>query len=177
MRFRSSAGKPPRIIRQALLPHTKERVLAWTRLLDGEILVVGTRALHAIVDEDGVGRVRLRRGWHLVDAGTFDAESDVLRVSWVDGEDPERWPMDISSPGVSDVLRSVRERVESSVVLTEWISFGPDLTARVVIRRNLSTNTLVCQRLLGRGVDLAEPGVQRQIAAVERGLKEQVGLL
>lgn len=169
--------KVPPGVRSAMLPYSKERILAWTVTSEGEVLVVGARSVMAVVDQDGSGRMRLRRKWHTVDSAVFDAAASTLTVVWVDGDPPEVWTLSEEAAGTADVVVAFRERVQASVVLAETVAVGPGRTARVVIRRDLATGALLCQELLGAGVDRAEPGVQRQLDAAVLSVKEQVGLV
>ncbi|MFZ1486443.1 MAG: hypothetical protein WAS95_10355, partial [Nostocoides sp.] len=111
--------------------------------------------------------------WHLVDAGSWDRDSFTLTVTWVDGAAANRWVF----RGSLQVLAAVRERVQASVVLVEQLSFGPNRSARVVIRKNLADGSLHDQTVLGRGVRLADPDVAHVVADTRARLREQAGLI
>lgn len=181
MRFSRRAGRshrPPEAVVAALLPHTKERVLAWcTDARTAEVIVIGTRSVTAVtVDTSGAARVRLRRKWHKVDAGSFDAVSSTLTVTWVDDQPRERWALDVSDPSAATVVVCFRERVRASVVLAEAVDLGHGRTARVVIRKDLANGNLKAQELLDAGVDRDAPGVAQRLDAAMAGLQEQVGM-
>jgi len=163
-------GRPvPDDARRVLSLSGGERVLDWTNDTAGTVLVAGSARLYAVTG----GRLALARPWHLVDSGRWNRESSSLTVTWVDGERRCRW---VIEDGTS-FLQAVRERVQASVVLSEDVSLGERGSARVVIRRDLESGSLLGQTVLGRGVGIDDPGVRETTEAVLGYLKEQVGLL
>ena len=165
-----------------------ERVLEWTTDVHGALLVVSTTHLYAVSAPASVPppalppapsagtepdrTVLLRRPWHLVDAGRWNAETSSLSVTWVDGERRGRWALDDGG----GFLQALRERVQASVVLGESVDIGPGRTARVVVRRDLADGHLLGQTILGRGVSREDPAVLMATEAALDGLREQVGL-
>ena len=148
-----------------------ERVLAHaTDELTGGSVVATTWAL-AVVRPDGV--LELRRPWHLVDAGVWQHEVSTLTVTFVDGTRPTQWTLGGQRTLLPEVLR---ERVQASVVLAQRLSVGERRTARVAIRKDLQTGSLLSQTLLGRGVRAADPVVQEQLSRALAELADQVGL-
>ena len=84
------------------------------------------------------------------------------------------WRAVLTNPGL--LPETLRERVQASVVLSEAIDLGNRRTARVVVRENLTTRTLLSQVLLGPGVRSTDPGVSEQVQAGLARVREQVGL-
>ena len=93
-------------------------------------------------------------------------------MTWVDGERPARFVLD--QPGM--LPETLRERVQASVVLAEALDLGGRRTARVVVRKDLESNALLSQAVLGPGVRSADPGVSEQVRAGLARVREQVGL-
>jgi hypothetical protein len=167
-------------------------VLEWTTDVHGALLVVSTTHLYAVsappsapvsappsappparsAGAEPSRTVLLRRPWHLVDAGRWNAEASSLSVTWVDGERRGRWVLD----DAGGFLQALRERVQASVVLGEPVDIGPGHTARVVVRRDLADGRLLGQTILGRGVSPEDPAVRVATEAALAGLREQVGL-
>ena len=164
----------PAAVRAAIGLTSGERVLSWAPVLDagaptGAAVVATNHTLHAV---DATGQRELARPWHEVDSGSWSAELTQLTVTWVDGSRPSQWVL-----GDTTLLpETVRERVQSSVVLSQHIELGPRRTVRAVIRQDLGGGGLVEQVVLGRGVRADDP----EVAAVAREaldyLREQVGL-
>lgn len=161
----------PAAVTAALELGRGERVLAHaTDETSGSAVVATTWAL-AAVQPDGV--VVLRRPWHLVDAGVWQHEGFTLTVTFVDGTRPVQWALGEQRTLLPEVLR---ERVQASVVLAQRLSVGERRTARVAIRKDLQTGSLLSQTLLGRGVRAADPLVQEQVSLALAELRDQVGL-
>ncbi|MBM6403618.1 hypothetical protein JQN72_12595 [Phycicoccus sp. CSK15P-2] len=162
----------PEAVAAAVAPSDGERLLAWATTTAGETVVAGRRYLYVVApDTEGAHQVRVSRPWHLVDAGTW-SEEGVLRVTWVDGEPLLRVAVD--EPGMFP--ETFRERVQASVVLAETLDLGPRRTAKVVVRRDLTTGRLLSQAVLGSGVRPADPGVAEEVRAGLARVREQVGL-
>ncbi len=174
---RRARHRLPEEVERALGAEVRERVMGWTLAsLPQEFLVIGAHTLSVVVTHEGAALVRLRRPWHLVDAGSFDPESSRLGLSWADDSRPELWQLDLAAAGALEVVDTFRDRVQASVVLADSVGLGRERLARVVIRRDLATGELLCQELLPAGVDRAEPGVAARLDATAAALKEQVGL-
>lgn len=152
-----------------------EKLLAWATDGLGTTLVAGRHRLYVVGPGEGEGAaalvVRSARAWHLVDAGLW-SEDGVLRIAWVDDEPPLR--IALTEPGMFP--ETLRERVQASVVLAETIEVGRKGTAKVVVRRDLATNALLSQAVLGRGVRISDPGVADDVQAGIDRVREQVGL-
>lgn len=150
----------------------RERLLAWA--LDtrtGNRLVAGVWQLYAVAPETAPGAAT-GRPWHLVDAGAWDPATAILKVSWVDRA-PALTARIAEQNGFPETLR---ERVQASVVLADFLELGERRTARVVVRRNLETGELLAQTILGPGVTSRDPGVIEVTTGALDRLREQVGL-
>lgn len=161
---------PPELV-AAVAPADGERLLAWGSGA-GTTVVAGRHRMYVLRD-GGPGEgpvVTLARPWHLVDAGTW-SEGE-LRVTWVDRQPPVR--VVVTEPG--SLPETLRERVQASVVLAESLDLGERRTAKVVVRRDLATQELLSQAVLGPGVRATDPGVSEQVRAGVARVREQVGL-
>ncbi|QKE85159.1 hypothetical protein [Arthrobacter sp. NEB 688] len=164
----------PADVAAAIDPTDGEKLLAWAGDGLGTTLVAGRHRLYVVGPGDGEGAapvVRRARPWHLVDAGLW-SEDGVLRITWVDDESPLRQAL--TEPGMFP--ETLRERVQASVVLAETIDVGRKGTAKVVVRRDLATDALLSQAVLGRGVSISDPGVADDVQAGIDRVREQVGL-
>lgn len=139
-----------------------ERVLA-TAEADGGPVVLTTRRLIAPGLEG--------KQWHLVDAGRWDPDASVLGVTWVDGTPDGRWHL--TKPG--GVPDAFHERVNASVLLVEQVRLDPSRRARVVLRKNLTTDEVVAQTIVARGCDPDDPQLVAVTEEVSARLAEQVG--
>lgn len=175
MRLRWTGLRRPAVptdVAAAIAPAEGDKLLAWGTDDAGTTLVAGRHRLHVVrTDADGARVLALSRPWHLVDAGTW-AEGGVLRLTWVDGEPPLR--VVLAEPGM--LPETLRERVQASVVLAESLDLGERRSAKVVVRRDLATNRLVSQAVLGKGVRSDDPGVAERVRAGLDRVREQVGL-
>ena len=90
-----------------------ERVLAWARdEQTGSHVLATTHHLALVGPDDALG---WRRPWHEVEAGTWQGESSLLTVTWVDHGAPSQWH--ITEPSM--IQQTLRERVQASVVLAD----------------------------------------------------------
>lgn len=163
----------PADVAAAIDPAEHERLLAWAlETASGTTVVAGRHRLYAVTPGPDGLHVTLSRPWHLVDAGLWSGEDGALRVTWVDGERPARFVLD--EPGM--LPETLRERVQASVVLAEAVDLGERRTARVVVRKDLATQALLSQAVLGPGVRSTDPGVSERVRAGLARVREQVGL-
>lgn len=163
----------PAGISRAASQHRREQVLAAARDDDtGHWVLVTTWRLVVVEPE---GRVRSARAWHEVDTGAWDLETGVLSITWVDGTRAGQWRLrQRTGPGLVPV--ALRERVQSSVVLTRHLDLGPRRNARVVIRTDHESRELLEQVVRGRGVAADDPELEAEILAARAQLRDQVGL-
>lgn len=142
-----------------------ERVLA-TGVADDATVVITSRRLVVPGGDLDEGRP-----WHLVDGGRWDPEESVLSVSWVDGSAPGRWHL--TSPG--GVPDAFHERVNASVLLVEQVRIDPTRRARVVLRKDLTTDRVIAQTIVAKGCDPDDPQLVAVTEEVAARLAEQVG--
>lgn len=175
MRLRWTGLRRPEVpahVTAAIAPAGGERLLAWARASGGSTVVAGRHRLYVVrTPDDGKPEVVVDRAWHLVDAGSM-SEAGELRVEWVDAEPALR--LVLTEPGM--LPETFRERVQASVVLAETIDLGGRHTAKVVVRRDLATDALLSQAVLGKGVRATDPGVAERVRAGLARVREQVGL-
>lgn len=143
-----------------------ERVLATAGTEGEEVVVVTSRRLIVPEGEPAEGKP-----WHLVDAGRWDPETHLLSVTWVDGSPSASWRL--SEPG--GVPDAFHERVNASVVLVEHVQLDPGRRARVVLRRDLTSDRVLAQTIVARGCDPDDPQLVAATEDVAARLAEQVG--
>ncbi|MCH1868471.1 hypothetical protein [Nocardioides sp. CFH 31398] len=138
-----------------------ERVLAWARTIDGEV-VAGTRdALHLPGDR--------RLPWERVETADWDEESGTLHVVEV-GDPATRGEHRYVLEDVGLLLSLVRERVTASIVLQRHVAVRGRRGFFVIARRAPAGEREVTWALRhDAGVDPADPEVRRAAAdALER---------
>jgi hypothetical protein len=187
MGFRSWFGhRPQKAVRRAVHSHRTDALLAqaqlvtssgeaWAFATRAELLVISAPQATAGQDDDesrGAPSVVVHREWADVDRATYDTESNVIRVHWVDGDAPTPLTLD----GRRSVLPQVlRERVQWSVVLAEPVRLPGGGSARVAVRRR-ADGELFSQVIGGGDVDLANPDIAGVIDAAEARVRNAAGL-
>jgi hypothetical protein len=187
MGFRSWFGRrPQKAVRRAVRSHRTDAVLAQAELVTsaGEAWAFATRAELLLIsapegassddgeESRGAPSVVVHRAWSDVDRATYDRESNVIRVHWVDGHEPT--PLTLE--GRHSVLPQVlRERVQWSVVLAEPVRLPGGRSARVAVRRR-ADGELFSQVIGGHDVDLTDPDVAHVIDAAEARVRNAAGL-
>ncbi|QTE28452.1 hypothetical protein [Pengzhenrongella sicca] len=157
----------PQRVRAALELERADRVLASAELTDGWA-VASRQALHL---SDDAASVR-RRPWSDVDHASLDPETLTLTVEWVDGTTEDLHLADGRHPAFT---RTLRERVQSSVVHTETVSLPGGAQARVALRRGPDGDLF--SQVTGRGtVDLTDPRVAALVDAAEARVRSAAGL-
>lgn len=144
-----------------------ERALAVARAVDGTLAVATDRAL-LVAD----GRSLLsRRPWYEVDHASWDDEAQVLDVDLIDGGHQRLVLADDQRSLLPEV---VRERVQSSVVLTQRVEVSAGREVRVVCRRG--ADGLVVQVLPDTGVDLDDARVAADVLRARREVAAAAGM-
>lgn len=161
----------PQEIRAAVPLGTGDRIIAWARDdASGGHIVASTHHLSTVTAD---GDLVWQRPWHEVDAGTWQGDSGLLTVEWVDGRRPAQWL--VSEPSL--IQQALRERVQASVVLAdEFRVAGGRRRVRVVIRQDLASGRLLEQVVPGKGVDATDPEVAREARRRLAALRSEVGL-
>ena len=159
----------PEAVRSAVPLGSGERLLAWARDDRTGSHVVATTHHLALVGDDGV--LAWSRPWHEVEAGTWQGESSLLTVTWVDHAAPCQW--EVTEPSM--IQQTLRERVQASVVLADEFRTAARRTVRVVIRQDLATGAIVEQVIGGKGVRVDDPAVAAEAAAHLARLRSEIG--
>lgn len=160
----------PDPVRRSLDVPANDRVLASAELVDGS-WAVATRA--ALVTSDATGAAVSIRPWCEVDRASYAPETATITVSWVDGAAPLALPL--ADPRRTSLAQTLRERVQSSVVLAETVTLAAGRTARVAVRRD-GEGELFSQVVADPGVDLDDPEVAARIDAAEGRVRSASGL-
>jgi len=160
----------PDPVRRSLDVPASDRVLASAELADGS-WAVATRT--ELLTSDPTGGVVARRPWSDVDRAGYAPETATITVSWVDGAPP--LALTLADARRTSLAQTLRERVQSSVVLSETVTFAPGLTARVAVRRD-GDGELFSQVVADPGVDLTDPEVTARVDAAEGRVRSASGL-
>ena len=134
--------------------------------------VLAGRTHLRVVGPDGTER--LARPWLDVDAGSWDPETDVLAVTWVDDGEPAQWRL--TGPTARTFTEAFRDRVQASVVLIREVDLGRGRTTRVAVRKDLATRELLDQVVPGPGVRALDSELAREVAVARATLRDQSGL-
>lgn len=167
---RRRRGDLPDEVRQAVPLGPGDRVIAWAPdAQTGGHVVASTHHL-AFVGPDG--SLAWQRPWHEAESGTWQGDSGLLTVQWVDQRRPAQWL--IREP--TTLQQALRERIQASVVLSDEFRTESRRTVRVVIRQDFATGALLEQVLPGKGVDITDPQVAAEAARRLAALRSEVGL-
>lgn len=142
-----------------------ERVLATAAADDGTLVITSRRLLAP------GGDIAQGKPWHLVDSGRWDPETSVLAVSWVDSSPAGSWHL--TAPG--GVPDAFHERVNASVLLVEHVRLDRARRARVVLRKDLTSDAVLAQTIVARGCDPDDAELVTVTEQVAARLAEQVG--
>ncbi len=161
--------RPPAPVVAAWTAHDgpADRVLVAAR--SGSTWLLAGVHRFAAVEPDG--SVRWARPWHEIDSAAWGRESGTLTVTFVDGGRPVVMPLDREDT----FLRTLRERVQASVVTSADLPLEGARKARAVIRQDLATGTLIEQLVLGRGTRASE-AIDAAAAVAFAALREETGL-
>ncbi len=150
----------PAQIEQALgLDHPKQgprqpvpRLLAWSVLVGGGAAAATVRDLRILTPRGEA----IVRSWDAVDQAVWDQDSRMLVVSWVGTR--KTTPLEIQDD-IGRLPEVVRERVQSSVVLSASVPMPRGKPARVALRRS-PEGTVFGQSLLPPGLKPDAPDVK-----------------
>ena len=176
----------PRAVVKALELAKGERVLAFAADDNTGAHVVATTYALAVVSSAPVSSApvnspavnssaerTLRRRWLSVDAGAWEPETATLTVTWADGRRAGQWSFRDQPTMLPE---TVRERVQTSVVISTRLTLGDRRSGRVAIRQDFATGELIAQIILGRYTRSDDPEVQAHVHAALAHLRDQVGL-
>ncbi|MBT0770859.1 hypothetical protein KIH74_18090 [Kineosporia sp. J2-2] len=162
----------PRLPRRAIMPAEMEqaleldrpgtsRLLAWSVLVGGGAAAATLHDLRVITPRGE----KMVRGWETIDHAVWDQDSRMLVIWWVDSR--RTTPLEIQDD-VGRLPEVVRERVQSTVVLTASVPLTRGKPARVALRRD-AHGELLAQSLVPPGVKPDAPEVAQ---AIDRALAE-----
>lgn len=160
----------PTEVRQAVPLRSGDRLIAWAKdEQSGGHVVASTHQL-AFVGPDA--SLAWQRPWHEAESGTWQSDSGLLTVIWVDHRRPAQWL--IREPSM--LQQALRERIQASVVLSDEFRTETRRTVRVVIRQDFATGELLDQVIPGKGADSNDPAVAAEAARRLARLRSEVGL-
>lgn len=171
MRRKKEGGAPPTEV-AAALTRGDRLIAATTEGTEGDWVLI-SRWQVAVVAPSGT--VRWARPWRDVDGGSWDPESDQLRVTWVDGSPEVRWHLP-EAFAARPVVDAFWDRVQASVVLLRQVDLGGNRTARVAVRKDLRTRELSDQVLWGPGSAVDDAELAEAVAVARATLRDQSGL-
>jgi hypothetical protein len=143
------------------------RLLAWSSLVGGGAAAATLKELRIITPRG----VKIFRPWVQVDHAVWEQESRTLVIWWVDTR--RTTPLEIQDD-VGRLPEVIRERVQSSVVLTASVPLPNGRAGRVALRRGLDGG-LVAQALVPPGVKDDAPDVAPLLAAAVEALWSEAG--
>jgi hypothetical protein len=128
------------------------RLLAWSVLVGGGAAAATVRDLRILTPRGE----QVIRTWDAVDHAVWDQDSAMLVIWWVDTR--KTTPLEIQDD-IGRLPEVVRERVQSSVVLTASVPMPRGKPARVALRRD-PDGRLLAQSLLPPGLKADAPDVK-----------------
>lgn len=172
LRLPQRVEMPPQIVQALELDRPGvTRLLAWSVLVGGGAAAATVADLRILTPRGE----QIVRTWDEVDHAVWDQDSRMLVIWWVHTR--RTTPLEIEDD-IGRMPEVVRERVQSSVVLTASVPLPNGRTARVALRRD-PAGRLIAQSLLppGTRADAADvrPVVEQALAdlwaeAGEQGL-------
>jgi len=137
------------------------RLLAWSVLVGGGAAAATVQDLRILTPRGD----RMIRTWDEIDHAVWDQDSSMLVIWWVHTR--RTTPLEIEDD-IGRLPEVVRERVQSSVVLTAGVPMPHGRPARVALRRD-PQGRLIAQSLLPPGISADDPDVR---PVIERALAE-----
>jgi hypothetical protein len=157
----------PAEVAQALELGRGERLLAWSSLVGGGAAAATIKDVRIVTPR---GK-KIIRPWVQVDHAVWEQESRMLVIWWVDSR--QTTPLEIQDD-VGRLPEVIRERVQSSVVVTASVPLPGGPGARVALRRG-PDGELVAQSLLPPGVKPEATDVAPRLAAALARLWAEAG--
>ncbi|WP_147680362.1 hypothetical protein [Actinomyces ruminicola] len=183
------SGIAGRLRRRAVLPAelaasvpADGRVLGAVPLADGDSRwAVATARFLTVLGPDGV---EVRRGWHEVEHGRWDADSATFTLSWTDDSKPLllKVPAQIdqgerSVPvDTAPFARALRQGVESALVHTVSGQLPSGRRVTVSVRRDADGRLYTTSNLTAGVAGGAAPGEQEALEELFRRARDGVGL-
>jgi hypothetical protein len=158
----------PATIRERLTLPPGDRMLAVTELEGDRWAGASRRALY-LTDPDGNAE---RHPWSDIDRARLAPDTATLTVNWVDGRADD---LALIGAGAPSFARTLRERVQSSVVHSEIVTLPGGGQARVALRRG-EDGRLLSQVIGSPDLDLGDPDVAARVDAAESRVRSAAGL-
>jgi hypothetical protein len=143
------------------------RLLAWSSLVGGGAAAATIKDLRIVTPR---GK-KIIRPWAQVDHAVWEQHSRMLVIWWVGSR--QTTPLEIQDD-VGRLPEVIRERVQSSVVLTSSVLLSDGRAARVALRRTVD-GSLTAQTLLPAGVKEDAPDVAPLLKAAVNALWAEAG--
>lgn len=156
--------EPPEPV-HALLP-PDERLLAWGTTIAGGFVVASNLALY-LPDAGGATRIPYET------VQTASWEDPVLNVVLV-GEDGRHRLVRLAETG--DLPAVVRERVTSTVLVTERVALSGEAGALVIARRPPQSDDVLWQVVFDAGLDAGDPQLRADAADAVTRVRASTGL-
>jgi hypothetical protein len=157
-------------VRRAVPLKSGDRLIAWAKDEQSGGYVLASAHQLAFVGADA--SLVWQRPWHEAESGTWQGDSQLLTVIWVDHRRPAQWLVREASA----LLQALRERIQASVVLSDEFRTGSRRSVRVVIRQDLASGQLLEQVIPGKGADPSDPDVAAEASKRLARLRSEVGL-
>jgi hypothetical protein len=169
----------PRMARRVTMPaalhealelgesRSDRRLLAWSSLVGGGVAAATIKDLRIVTPRG----TKIFRSWSEIDHAVWEQESRTLVIWWVDSR--RTTPLEIQDD-VGRLPEVIRERVQSSVVLTASVPLPNGRAGRVALRRGPG-GALVAQTLVPVGVKEDAPDVAPLLAAAVEALWSEAG--
>jgi hypothetical protein len=143
------------------------RLLAWSSLVGGGVAAATIKDLRIVTPRG----TKIFRSWSEVDHAVWEQESRTLVIWWVDSR--RTTGLEIQDD-IGRLPEVIRERVQSSVVLTASVPLPNGRAGRVALRRG-ADGALVAQALVPPGVKEDAPEVAPLLAAAVEALWSEAG--
>ncbi|WP_265522036.1 hypothetical protein [Oerskovia flava] len=164
-------GLPDAVRRSLDLP-AGDSILTSAELVDGSWAIASRGALTVASADAGTAGPARTRPWYDVDRAAFDPETTTITIEWVDADTTL---LPLANARRTALAQTVRERVQSSVVLAETLTFPGGGKAKVAVRRD-AQGGLFSQVVAHPGLDLGDPSVIERIDLTEARLRSASGL-
>jgi hypothetical protein len=143
-----------------------ERLLSWATVPGGSVVVASDRALY-LPTAHGAERIP----YETVQTATWD---DPLLTVILVGDGGRGRTLRLEETGSLPAV--VRERVTSTVVVTERVRLTGSQGALVIARRPPGSDEVVWQVVFDAGLDASDPGLRAEAAQAVERVRESTGL-
>lgn len=166
LRREFGGGGLPAQARAALDLQAGERILAHARTGEGTLLVATDRALHL-----PNGR---RVGWEHVEHAHWQRGGVHVREVATLGEKAREY--DLAVPEPENLPEVVRDRVNASIVINQYLRLEGNGGVRIVGRRGLGGDEVVWNLIFDAGLDTRDPALRARAGELLTDVRRQTGL-